>query len=282
MHRDDDDVNSKDDSNDEENNCEAAKTSGDEIESVGTTGVPETTKNHGEIESVGTTGVPEKSIENGGTTGVPEKTVENGGITKVPEKTIKDGGEIPALMAREEVIVDNNVDRNAGTTSEMVSEQEALDTNGHGATTGDAAQHGLTAPATLGTMVLSGFMAPMTFGAELGSNEVACNDESGGNEVTRNDEMGGSTVARGYNAQRVVVEHKADGGKAMKDGAMKAMNNIPKYEGSGNEVMNDAPINKQHDDSKQDGCTRASKDEFSIAGVIGSWLNGNVHNGEVI
>jgi hypothetical protein len=79
--------------------------------------------------------------------------------------------------------------------------------------------------------------------------------------------MGGSTVERGYNAQRVVVEHKADGGKAMKDGAMKAMNNIPKYEGSGNEVMNDAPINKQHDDSKQDGCTRASKDEFSMAGV---------------
>ena len=240
MHRDDDDVDSKDDSDDEENNCEAAKTSGDEIESVGTTGVPETTKNHGEIESVGTTGVPEKSIENGGTTGVPEKTVENGGITRVPEKTIKDGGEIPALMAREEVIVDNNVDRNAGTTSEMVSEQEALDTNGHGATTGDAAQHGLMAPATLGMMVLSGFMAPMTFGAtmdgepgasfvtyssttvvlqevaqmkESGSNEVACNDESGGNEVARNDEMGGSTVARGYNAQRVVVEHKADGGE---------------------------------------------------------------------
>jgi hypothetical protein len=80
MYRDDDDVDSDDDSNDEENNCEAAK-SGDEIESVGTTGVPETTKNRGEIESVGTTGVPEQSIENDGTTGVPEKTIKNGGIT---------------------------------------------------------------------------------------------------------------------------------------------------------------------------------------------------------
>jgi hypothetical protein len=342
---------------------EAAK-SGGEIESIGTTGVPETAKNRGEIESVGTTGVPEKSVENGGTTGVPEKTVENGGITRVPEKTIEDGGEIPVLMAREEMIVDNNVDRNAGgqeasnthghdgTTSEMVGEQEALDTNGHEATTGDAAQHGFTAPATLGTMVLSGFMAPMTFGTtmdgepgapsvtyssttvvlqevaqmkESGGNEAAHNDESGGSEVARNDETGGSKVARDDNAQRVVVEHKAarrctneivleapkwqdfaatdievdagqlaicmwvddpndtwwidhddisphvipnnaDGGKAMKDRAMKAMNNAPKYQGSSNEAMNDAPINKQHDDSKQDGCTIASKDEIQRSG----------------
>jgi hypothetical protein len=141
----------------------------------------------------------------------------------VPEKTIKDGGEFPALLAREEVIVDNDVDRNAGTTSEMVSEQEALDTNGHGATTGDAAQHGFTttvdaaqhgftAPAMLGTMVLSGFMAPMTFGATMDGEpgapfvtyssttvvlqEVVQMKESGGNEVARNDESDGRQYSR--------------------------------------------------------------------------------------
>jgi hypothetical protein len=64
-----------------------------------------------------------------------------------------------------------------------------------------------------------------------------------------------------------IMPNDADGGKAMKDRAIKAMNNAPTYQGSGNEAMNDAPIDKQQDDSRQDSCTIASKDKPSIAGV---------------